>query len=97
MMFKMMDLRGLDVEPNQTFQRHTGQACHVEQTTRMESLRMARSAEVGPRHHGAIHGHGRGFEGANDWPGKYEGIRRPGIDETPLSWAEVRHWQREAR
>jgi len=85
------------VEPNQNIQRHIGQACYVEQTTRMEGICMARSAEVEQRHHGAIHWHGRGFEGPNDWPGKYEGIRRPGIDETPLSWAEVRHWQKDTQ
>lgn len=82
------------MEPKQNFQRHIGQADHVEQRTGLESLRLARSAEVEQRYVGAVYGHGRGFEGPNDWPGKYEGIRRPGIDETPLSWAEVRHWQR---
>jgi len=29
----------------------------------------------------------------NDWPGKYEGVRPPLQDETPLSWEEVRHGQ----
>lgn len=85
------------MEPDQNLQRHIGQACHVEQTTRMEGICMARSAEIREGQHGAIYGHGRGFEGQNDWPGKHEGIRRPGIDETPLSWAEVRHWQKDTR
>lgn len=82
------------MERNQDFQRHIGQACFVEQATRMEGLRMARSAETEQRHHGAFYGHGQVIKGPNDWPGKYEGIRKPGIDETPLSWAEVRHWQK---
>ncbi len=25
------------------------------------------------------------------WPGQGAGVRGPGIDETPLSWAEVQH------
>lgn len=82
------------MELRQNFQRHIGQTCSVEQTTCMEGLCMARSAKVDQRHHGAICRLGRGVDGPNDWPGKYEGIRRPGIDETPLSWGEVRHYQK---
>ena len=59
------------------------------QQPRVESPRMASCQGAG--HESSVSGDSQGTNGRHEWPGRNIGVvRRPGLNETPLSIDEVR-------